>query len=250
MASLPSSTALATSLASARVGRGLRIIESSIWVAVMTGLSVSMQRAMIIFWIIGTASGLVSMPRSPRATMMPSEAWMISSIFSTASGFSILEMIGVSRPIGARLWTTLRRASISVAARTKLSAIQSAWCCSANSTSSWSFSVIEGMKRLVWGMFMPLRSWRMPPTMTRVLTVVSVASMTSSSSSPSSSRMRSCGRILGGTSWFWIGMRPGPPVISSVVRTSSSPASRGTPPGCILPTRNFGPWRSTSIATG
>jgi putative Mn2+ efflux pump MntP len=39
MASVPSSTALATSLASARVGRGLRIIESSICVAVITGLA-------------------------------------------------------------------------------------------------------------------------------------------------------------------------------------------------------------------
>ena len=35
-ASVPSSTALATSAASARVGRGLRIMESSICVAVMT----------------------------------------------------------------------------------------------------------------------------------------------------------------------------------------------------------------------
>ncbi len=36
--SVPSRTALATSVTSARVGRGLRIMESSIWVAVMTGL--------------------------------------------------------------------------------------------------------------------------------------------------------------------------------------------------------------------
>jgi len=36
-ASEPSRIALATSLASARVGRGLRIIESSICVAVITG---------------------------------------------------------------------------------------------------------------------------------------------------------------------------------------------------------------------
>ena len=35
---VPSNTALATSDTSARVGRGLRIMESSIWVAVMTGL--------------------------------------------------------------------------------------------------------------------------------------------------------------------------------------------------------------------
>ncbi len=35
---VPSSTALATSVTSARVGRGLRIMESSICVAVMAGL--------------------------------------------------------------------------------------------------------------------------------------------------------------------------------------------------------------------
>ena len=35
--SVPSSTALATSVASARVGRGFLTIDSSIWVAVMTG---------------------------------------------------------------------------------------------------------------------------------------------------------------------------------------------------------------------
>ena len=40
-ASAPSSTALATSEASARVGAGLEIIDSSIWVATMTGLACS-----------------------------------------------------------------------------------------------------------------------------------------------------------------------------------------------------------------
>src|SRR4051812_50087507 len=38
-ASAPSSTALATSEASARVGAGLLIIDSSIWVATITGLA-------------------------------------------------------------------------------------------------------------------------------------------------------------------------------------------------------------------
>ena len=38
-ASAPSSTALATSEASARVGRGVEIIDSSIWVATMTGFA-------------------------------------------------------------------------------------------------------------------------------------------------------------------------------------------------------------------
>lgn len=38
MASVPSKMALATSETSARVGRGFSIIESSIWVAMITGL--------------------------------------------------------------------------------------------------------------------------------------------------------------------------------------------------------------------
>ena len=52
--SVPSYTALATSATSARVGRGARIIESSICVAVMTGVLRSLHRRMIFFWIWGT----------------------------------------------------------------------------------------------------------------------------------------------------------------------------------------------------
>jgi hypothetical protein len=43
-----SSIAVATSLTSARVGRGWEVIESSIWVAVMTGLPYWRQRRMIL----------------------------------------------------------------------------------------------------------------------------------------------------------------------------------------------------------
>src|SRR5689334_16407781 len=49
-ASVPSSTALATSLASARVGRGTWIILCSIWVAVMTGTPARKQLWIIFFW--------------------------------------------------------------------------------------------------------------------------------------------------------------------------------------------------------
>ncbi len=44
-ASVPSSTALATSLTSARVGTGLMIIDSIIWVAVITTLSMLARHA-------------------------------------------------------------------------------------------------------------------------------------------------------------------------------------------------------------
>ena len=47
-------TALATSEASARVGRGAVIIESSIWVATMTGRAFSRHSSMARFWTIGT----------------------------------------------------------------------------------------------------------------------------------------------------------------------------------------------------
>ena len=80
-ASAPSSTALATSLASARVGAGEVIIDSSIWVATMTGLALRRALSMISFWWIGTSSSGHSTPRSPRATMIPSKASTISSMF-------------------------------------------------------------------------------------------------------------------------------------------------------------------------
>ena len=48
-ASVPSKMALATSLASARVGRGFSIIDSSIWVAVITGLRQSAARRITCF---------------------------------------------------------------------------------------------------------------------------------------------------------------------------------------------------------
>ena len=71
-ASVPSNTALATSLTSARVGDGAVIMLSSICVAVMTGTPNSTQWRMIGFCRWGTSSSGHSMPRSPRATMIAS----------------------------------------------------------------------------------------------------------------------------------------------------------------------------------
>ncbi len=73
-ASAPSRTALATSLASARVGRVAVIIESSIWVATMTGFAAARHSEIARFWTSGTASRGSSTPKSPRATMTPSKA--------------------------------------------------------------------------------------------------------------------------------------------------------------------------------
>ena len=71
-ADVPSRIAFATSLASARVGSGWCIIDSSICVAVITGLPRSSALWMIRFWISGTSAGPISTPRSPRATITAS----------------------------------------------------------------------------------------------------------------------------------------------------------------------------------
>ena len=85
VASVRSSTALVISATSARVGLGLLSMDSSICVAQMTYLPASMVLPMIYFCASTTFSMGSSMPRSPRATMMPSECWMISSMFWIAS---------------------------------------------------------------------------------------------------------------------------------------------------------------------
>ncbi len=97
-ASVPSKIALATSEASARVGLGLSRIESSIWVAVITGVRVSEHRRMIRFCHTGTSSGATSTPKSPRATMSASATLTISGRCSSASGFSIFPIRGTKRP--------------------------------------------------------------------------------------------------------------------------------------------------------
>ena len=71
-ASVPSSTALATSDTSARVGTGAWIIDSIICVAVMVSLLRSRASLIIRFCSPGTAALPTSTARSPRATMMPS----------------------------------------------------------------------------------------------------------------------------------------------------------------------------------
>ena len=55
-ASAPSITALATSETSARVGRGFFTIDSSIWVAQITGVPARLHFWIIIFWATNTCT--------------------------------------------------------------------------------------------------------------------------------------------------------------------------------------------------
>ena len=104
---VPSNTALATSDTSARVGVGAVTIDSSIWVAVITGLPWATPVRMICFWMWGTSSSGRRTPRSPRATITPSATWRMSSRLATAGPVSILAtIIGPSEPMARRTAAT------------------------------------------------------------------------------------------------------------------------------------------------
>ncbi len=90
--SVPSMIALATSVASARVGRAFPVIDSSICVAVMTGFPRRFARWTSRFCSMAIRSIGISTPRSPRAIMMPSAAPRIPSIRPRAIARSILAM--------------------------------------------------------------------------------------------------------------------------------------------------------------
>ena len=110
IAEVPSRIAFATSDASARVGSGWWIIDSSICVAVITGLPRSSARAMIRFCSSGTSAAPISTPRSPRATMTASDSARISSSAAIASAFSILAITWAVR--AARLDQRAQRAHV------------------------------------------------------------------------------------------------------------------------------------------
>ena len=67
----------------------------------MTGLPAARQARMIRRWMVGTCSGGISTPRSPRATITASARATISSSRSTAAGFSSLATRETGRPPAA-----------------------------------------------------------------------------------------------------------------------------------------------------
>ena len=156
--------ALATSVASARVGRGLWIMESSIWVAVITVLFWSWHLRMILFCTRGISSVGSCTPRSPRATMMPSATRMIMSMFSTPSRSSILAMMCIRDPSARRIWRISRMSS---GLRTNEAATKSMSFFTAKRRFSTSFSVTAGRRLLMPMMFTFLWELRVPPVRTR-----------------------------------------------------------------------------------
>mmetsp|Transcript_77332 Transcript_77332/g.194487 ORF Transcript_77332/g.194487 Transcript_77332/m.194487 type:complete len:294 (-) Transcript_77332:515-1396(-) len=185
--SVPSSTALATSLASARVGRGNPVMDSSICVAVTTGLPIKLQRAIIIFCARKTFSGGISMPKSPRATMMPSLASQIAVKFFSPSSFSIFDIILIPAPAGP---SVLRIKCTSSALWTKEAATKSTPCGIPKSMRSFtSFSCSTGSSTLTPGRLQFLRSPSLQLFITSVMTQSAPHSLTFSEREPSAMRM-------------------------------------------------------------
>ncbi len=256
-ASAWSMTALATSETSARVGRGLRIIESSICVATMTGLATSRHLAMSRFCAIGTAAASVSMPRSPRATMMASTASTMASRFSSASRFSILAMMRMgascfrSNPgADSAALMSARRSPISLAERTKESAMKSTCCPTPKTTSALSFSVMGETVRCESGKFTPLWDVSMPPSIISQTTSRPFTSSTLAERRPSSSRMRSPAFTSSCSFSYVTGSLSAGMSASPVVKTTFAPLASWTPSFGRSPTRILGPWRSCRMATG
>ena len=224
-------------------------MDSSIWVAVITGFDARLHARMMFFWIWGTRQAGTSTPRSPRATMTPSAASRMASKFSTASEHSIFATILMpSPPCPSKNRRTARTPS---ASRTNDAATKSMSCPMPNSRSARSWSVSAGRGSAAPGTFTDLRSPSMPAFLTMQRMSVPSTSSTSSSKSPSSTRMdvpaptaaAKPGQLCE-TSW-------GVPSTARSVSTIRLPAasSTGRPPA-RRPVRISGPRVSSSMAQG
>ena len=122
---------------------------------------------MICFCNNGIFSTGSSTPRSPRAIITASDSTIISLKFSSASGFSIFEIIFVLLFLASNLFLS---PSKSFTLRTNDRATQSNFCSMINSRSSTSFSVSAGNEILVSGKFIPFFEERIPPIVTSTCT--------------------------------------------------------------------------------
>ena len=195
-ASVPSNTAFATSVISARVGSGLLIMLSSICVAVTTNLPAMLHLVMSIFCARATFSDGISMPRSPRATMTPSVYLRISSKLVRPAWFSIFEMILTSWPPASsrmrRMNCTSSADCTNDAATKSILCLQQKFC-----RSSMSFVVSTGMSTFTPGRLQFLRSPSFFAFNTLPFSSVSDRICTTSIEMvPSASRMRLPGAML------------------------------------------------------
>ena len=163
-ASAPSSTAFATSLASARVGRDIAIIDSSIWVATMTGFAeLARQRDRAL---LHQRDLLERQLHAEVAARDHDPVERLDDLLEVLDRLRLLDL----RETGRRMPTSSMIAwtgSMSSAVRTNDSAIRSTPSRSAQRRSSMSFSVSAGTLTATPGRLMPLLSESMPPSITR-----------------------------------------------------------------------------------
>src|SRR5712692_8965251 len=237
-ASAPSKIAVATSDTSARVGTGLPIIDSSIWVATTTGLPARRAVRVSCFWMPGTFSSGISTPRSPRATISASVRSRMSPIRPTACGFSILAITP------ARPRVIFFASAMSSGRWMNDNPTQSMPASSPASRSERSFAVSAENAIVVSGRLTPLRFDSLPPTSTRATTRAAPVSIAVSRTLPSSSSSVwpgwSAARISGCGSCT----RSALPGAGSESSAKVAPFVSMTASPAKVPMRSFGPCRS------
>ena len=158
-ASVPSRIALATSVASARVGSGLSTIERSIWVAVMTGFAARF------------ASAISSLLHDRHALDRDLDAEVAARDHDAVGGGDDLvdarHRLGLLDLRDHRHARGAHRRARSAARRTKESATRSTPVLDAEAQVAASLSVSDGMSRRDEGRLMPLPAGMSPPTSTR-----------------------------------------------------------------------------------
>ena len=217
---------------------------SSICVATITGLPARRHCCTSRFCKGGSWATGSSTPRSPRATIMPSDSSKIASKSSMAAGFSILEIIA-ARPLMSVL------ASITSRARcTNERATQSTPSWQANSRSCRSLVERAGSGSTTSGRLMPLRSEMGPPTSTTVSTDFSVTLVTLRRSLPSLTSTEAPTFKLCKTSGWGRCTRVWSPGVLSVSKIKVWPFSSSMSLLPKVPQRIFGPCRSARIPIG
>ena len=137
-------------------------MDSNICVATITGRAYLRQVLTISFCKTGTVAIGHSTPKSPRATIIPSDSLTMASSSLMALGFSSLEIIHALSPMSFRASLT------SFTLCTKERQTQSTPSSSANFKSSLSFCVMAEIGNLTFGKLTPLCAESSPPTTTLV----------------------------------------------------------------------------------
>ena len=226
IASAPSSTALAASLTSARVGRGDPASTRAPASRQSPGDRGPGRRDDLLL----NARNLLERHLEPEVAARDHHAMHLAE-----NGIQVLER---RRPLDLRDDGTLRPASAincfalatSAAVCTKLMATKSTPSARPNRRSASSLSVIHDAGKRTPGALIPLCSPSGPPVTTTVVNWPSAAPVTRSSIFPSSSSSRSPGRADRINSTNVVETRPGPPTSSPGTIRSCSPFTEGDRP--------------------